>query len=546
MCRLIFAAFAALSFGVSSAQVITYGGPTPINASTLPLLTPSNGYGPVEINRSNGEQGAGDGKPLTASGKVYPLGLGMHAPANVGVELPANCAAFSSLVAVDDEVGKNGGAIFSLQGDGRTLATSKALKGGDAPVTLAADVTGVKALRLIVLPSAASNDYAHADWLAPTLTCVTWAGPTIITKGGTYSGLWETTDPNRPAIDIQTSEPVTITRSQIKGVGSYGLITGFHNRLTITDTVFTGMRPAAFGGQVPHAINLGEVYSLDVQHNLLDHTAGLYVNRFQGDPAKGETIRILYNESRNADGRLSDGKGGFQQGAEQREIVNFAMFNNVFAPGAEIAWNQDINQPYQSLVEDNINMYNSAGSAAKPILIHDNYVQGAYNIDPLGKMNFTGGGILIGDGPYGDPVTSAHVRVFGNQVVGTLNYGLGIVGGVDMQVYGNTVTGSGFLPDGRPAGYANVGLMNWNYYKAPVTGFGQNVMRDNVIAWTARQSDGTPSDNPWWLVDCRPETQSVCVRNTVLGEGTLAMEQAERARWNAKLAAAGIVVGPSN
>ena len=67
-----------------------------------------------------------------------------------------------------------------------------------------------------------------------------------------------------------------------------------------------------------------------------------------------------------------------------------------------------INEPGKSRVEDNINIYLSSGTAAIPILIHDNYIQGAYTINPAQgsysnktysyDWSYAGGGILLGDG----------------------------------------------------------------------------------------------------------------------------------------------------
>ena len=55
--------------------------------SDRPFTAPANGWGPVEKDRSNGEQGAADGNPLTIGDVVYPKGLGTHAVSTVQTEL---------------------------------------------------------------------------------------------------------------------------------------------------------------------------------------------------------------------------------------------------------------------------------------------------------------------------------------------------------------------------------------------------------------------------------------------------------------------------
>ncbi|HEY8598318.1 MAG TPA: PQQ-dependent sugar dehydrogenase, partial [Thermomicrobiales bacterium] len=46
-------------------------------------LSANNGWGPVERDRSNGDIGAGDGRPLTLGGAVYAKGLGVHATSEI-------------------------------------------------------------------------------------------------------------------------------------------------------------------------------------------------------------------------------------------------------------------------------------------------------------------------------------------------------------------------------------------------------------------------------------------------------------------------------
>jgi hypothetical protein len=48
--------------------------------SDLALTVVSNGWGPLERDRSNGDLAAGDGSPLTLNGVTYAKGLGVHAP----------------------------------------------------------------------------------------------------------------------------------------------------------------------------------------------------------------------------------------------------------------------------------------------------------------------------------------------------------------------------------------------------------------------------------------------------------------------------------
>ena len=52
--------------------------------SDLPYTVTANGWGPVEKDKSNGEQAAtSDGGPITLAGVVFAKGLGTHAASDV-------------------------------------------------------------------------------------------------------------------------------------------------------------------------------------------------------------------------------------------------------------------------------------------------------------------------------------------------------------------------------------------------------------------------------------------------------------------------------
>src|SRR5688572_4943333 len=51
----------------------------------------SNGWGPVERDRSNGESAGGDGRTLALNGVTYAKGLGVHASSDVRFTLAGNC-----------------------------------------------------------------------------------------------------------------------------------------------------------------------------------------------------------------------------------------------------------------------------------------------------------------------------------------------------------------------------------------------------------------------------------------------------------------------
>ncbi|HVV17920.1 MAG TPA: beta-galactosidase [Pseudonocardiaceae bacterium] len=139
--------------------------------SSLPFLSATNGWGPVERDTSNGEQAAGDGKPITIDGITYTKGLGTNSISDVQIYLGGKCTTFTAQVGVDDEQHGAGTVTFSVTADGRTLVTTPTIKGGQAATPIDVDVTGAQVLSLVVGDAGDGNGNDHGDWAVPTLTC---------------------------------------------------------------------------------------------------------------------------------------------------------------------------------------------------------------------------------------------------------------------------------------------------------------------------------------------------------------------------------------
>nr|WP_235451698.1 NPCBM/NEW2 domain-containing protein [Streptomyces olivochromogenes] len=132
----------------------------------------TNGWGPVEPDRSNGEKAAGDGHTLTINGTTYAKGLGTHAASDVTYYLGGTCSRLTVNVGVDDEAGgTNGSVVFRLYRDDTLVADSGRMTGADAAKSLSADLTGGIELRLAATDSGDGLNYDHADWATPQLTC---------------------------------------------------------------------------------------------------------------------------------------------------------------------------------------------------------------------------------------------------------------------------------------------------------------------------------------------------------------------------------------
>ncbi len=125
---------------------------------SLDLSTVEQGYGSPGSGRSV------DNAPIKLAGVTYVHGLGTHARSQYEISLNASAVRFVSMVGVDDETNKRGSVKFEVWVDGAKKAESKALRGGDQPEMLAADLTGAQKLVLIATEADNSIHHDHADW----------------------------------------------------------------------------------------------------------------------------------------------------------------------------------------------------------------------------------------------------------------------------------------------------------------------------------------------------------------------------------------------
>jgi hypothetical protein len=148
----------------SMAPPVTYAG-------DLAWRSVENGWGPPEVDRSNGERGDADGGPLQIGTTSFDHGIGAHAPSKIEIALDGRCSLFLADVGLDEEVADHGSVVFAVLGDGDQLATSGIVRGPQTAVPLAADLTGVQRLTLVVTPGGDGNAFDHADWGDARLAC---------------------------------------------------------------------------------------------------------------------------------------------------------------------------------------------------------------------------------------------------------------------------------------------------------------------------------------------------------------------------------------
>ena len=68
----------------------------------------------------------------------------------------------------------------------------------------------------------------------------------MITEGGSYQGHWESTDFDVPAVRIETSDPVVIENSRVRGKGTLIQLAGSNGHLTVRNVTGYGLNPDEF------------------------------------------------------------------------------------------------------------------------------------------------------------------------------------------------------------------------------------------------------------------------------------------------------------
>ena len=366
------------------------------------------------------------------------------------------------------------------------------------------------------------------------------AGPLVITHGGTYSGAWTSNDPNTPAVQIQTTEPVTLRDATISGRGDLISVPpiGSGASVTVENVTGTVLDPEVAGMQRGSFVVAEGVASLSVTHcSMTGVRFGVKVVS-----ASPGTLRIADNLAANLEDRTSDGAGGFLP--DRPDLGHFVMLNGVTAPhGAEIAWNQAVNTVGQSSTEDGINIYKSQGVPAAPILVHDNYIEG--NSSPA-VAAYTGSG-LIADGDASEPET-AYVTFARNEVVHTAGSGVEVAAGHDILVSDNRVVSCGVDAAGSwiAAPFVNA-IVVWNYYGVP--DFGGIVVEGTVGGMVRPDANNTPMIADIWVRTADLNATDKIGHQAFTdpcGHGStpnLSAEDAERAFWQNKLTRNNIQLG---
>lgn len=350
-------------------------------------------------------------------------------------------------------------------------------------------------------------------------------GPIVITRGGTYTGSIDAGTMDRPVIEIRTTESVVIKDAFLRGRGDLIRVPrGVYADLTIQNVVGEVVPQTAagrFAGRFLYADSYARVV---VEDSTLLGTSGIYLHA----SSSGATVRIVRNRALNIDGRLSDGAGGYA-GVYFVQFVQFNRGSNL--RDSEVAWNEVVNEPYRSRVEDVISLYQTSGRPGDPVRIHNNFIRGAYPADPA-RDTYSGGGIMLGD------EGGSYLHAYENHVVSTSNYGIAIAGGSHNRIDDNRVVSCGVLPDGSRIAAQNVGIYVWNVNGSG--GFTANGGSGNLAGW----AHPTSGRNDMWVPDASTWDDNRPLQPP--GAVSCDLETLEYERWLDKVRSNGFSIGANS
>lgn len=154
--------FAALASANAAGPIPTLPKPDQswraVPLGSLDLSKMSQDYGTPHINKSI------TGVGLSIGGEKYATGVGSHASSEVTFDLNGKAKLFEAMVGVDDDSGTQGSVVFSIMVDGKTVAKTPVMRGGDKPIQIGADLEGAKMIALSVEDGGDDISFDHADW----------------------------------------------------------------------------------------------------------------------------------------------------------------------------------------------------------------------------------------------------------------------------------------------------------------------------------------------------------------------------------------------
>lgn len=144
--------------------------------SDLKYVNASNSQGPIELNKTNGANGDGDGSAITLKGTSYAKGLGVSANSEITYNIPqGQFFRLRAKLGIGDEIlncNNTGGVVFKVFGDGNLIYTSPTVYRNSSLINLDVFILSYSSIKLSVEEVANSSTCNKAIWADAVLLCV--------------------------------------------------------------------------------------------------------------------------------------------------------------------------------------------------------------------------------------------------------------------------------------------------------------------------------------------------------------------------------------
>ena len=125
---------------------------------------PTNGWGPVEKDQSNGSTGSNDGQPMSINGQTFAKGIGAHANSEIIYQLGGQYQTFQCYIGVHDGTCSAGSIQFEVHTDGVLQYQSPLLTQADDAIPVILNIAGANELKLIIRDGGNGKTCDHGNW----------------------------------------------------------------------------------------------------------------------------------------------------------------------------------------------------------------------------------------------------------------------------------------------------------------------------------------------------------------------------------------------
>ena len=144
--------------------------------SDLKFVSASNGLGPIELNKTNGNSGDGDGAAIVLKGQTYTKGIGVANNSEIKYQIPSGqFYKFRAFIGIGDDVSNacdnTGGVVFKVYGNETLLYTSPTIYRNSALQEVNVNVFAYSSIRLKVEPVGSNTTCNRAVWADARLLC---------------------------------------------------------------------------------------------------------------------------------------------------------------------------------------------------------------------------------------------------------------------------------------------------------------------------------------------------------------------------------------